>query len=589
MDIKMQKILEKKYIIKWKDAEDFKIISKSQETINDPYIKSKIQGMIFNQDPYYYTFNYQPLIDVVNIKPSPLNAFQNKGTEKIYNDHTILEIPDHIFFFKGMKTFYDYDSPKNKEIAKVEPRWFANEQTALRYAKIYHGGLNVYKPKRSIKLLVFTNYNNIKKIIKFFDKKNPKSAFSIKMKTGVDISLFTQIDYYMKYHKYEDLWLIKNAGISPNTGQKIPIIKGIYLWGRGWIDRIVANALCIYCHQNNFDGYISYESYSPYLNLVEEMVLCEYQKILERNRSHPLDWTNWRKYLPVNIDDNLVLDDRGSFKNNNFQVFRFWDENRMTTNHNKKIHLKIKKLKNKFVFSTFNIHSFYSFNMNNSKEFSFRKFILMLNFLKIDLICLQEIEFTENFNFDNIKNILAKEGYDIHYIEAVKDFGNAIISKFPINIIKNITLENDPKFKMVRKATFFKIKHEIVHNYIFCTTHLEIGDRYMDRVGNLYSENSLKEIIENNSQLRIKQLQQITKENPDIILGDLNFNPDDLEFEYINKKYITYMKHITETTPFKTVTDYIFYKRNANIKPPYLSEIINYRYSDHLPVINVLS
>lgn len=48
------------------------------------------------------------------------------------------------------------------------------------------------------------------------------------------------------------------------------------------------------------------------------------------------------------------------------------------------------------------------------------------------------------------------------------------------------------------------------------------------------------------------------------------------------------MNHITKTIPFKSVTDYIFYRQDANIRPPCLSESINYRYSDHLPVINVL-
>jgi endonuclease/exonuclease/phosphatase family metal-dependent hydrolase len=584
MDEKLQRILEQKYKVVWKDTEEYTTLSEEVGLITDPVLKNKLAGYILNQDPLYYTFGYEPLIKVAQTKPNVYNLFQNRGNETISNGHTILEISPDEYFYKGMKSFYRTDELTGSAGIK----WFGEETIAFKYARRYHGGLNVYKPIRPVKLLVYTNYNNLKKVVNYYQQQNSKTSFLIKIKTGVDISIFTQIDYYMKYMNFDTIWLNRNQNISPVSGEIVPIFPKLTLWGRGKIDREVGMALCNYCKIHGFDGYISYEHYTPFMNYAgEEIVMCDYYQVLERAPKHPLDWLSWEEYLPIKLEPNFLMEESYSNKNNNFQIIKFWNENKSDSPKNKQIQKSIKEINKKFVISTLNVHSFYSINHYDKPIDAFQKLIAYLIDFDIDLLCLEEFAIHENLKFEDMNQALSEKGYTLHFTETVRNFGNAIISKYPFEIIEELVLTNDKEFKMIRKATFFKIDNEIVKDKIFCVSHLEIGRRYTSRQGSLLTEEEIKEIIKFNSGVRSVQIQEILNKNPDIIMGDFNFNPDDTEFELITKKYNTDLKSIDHTTPFGTIVDYIFYRNDSGIKPV-ISVAPNYRYSDHLPVLNVI-
>jgi endonuclease/exonuclease/phosphatase family metal-dependent hydrolase len=93
----------------------------------------------------------------------------------------------------------------------------------------------------------------------------------------------------------------------------------------------------------------------------------------------------------------------------------------------------------------------------------------------------------------------------------------------------------------------------------------------------------LYEIIMFNSKLRINQLNEILKYNPDYIIGDFNFTPNDKEYNYLTqiKKY--YTKLVDYTTPHNTQVDFIFSKTDVK-----LISRLNFQYSDHLPIIAIL-
>lgn len=583
MDEKLQKILENKYNVIWKDSQNYDI-EREKVNIHDPELKKKFDSYILNDDPLYYTFNYEPLIEVAQRPAGLHNLLQYRGIEENINNHTILKLPSSEPLFKGMRTFYREDQITESSDIK----WFGEESIAFKYAKRYHGGINVYKPQREIKLLVYTNYQNILSILTYLEKNDKKAAFSLRIKTGINISIFKQMEYYIKYNNYYDgVWLTRVRPVSDISGQQVPVIKGMYLWGRGKIDRIVGAAICKYCKLHGFDGYISYEIYSPYMGYnAEEVVLCDYYRILDRLSSHPLDWLSWEKYLPIIIEPNFLLELSYSDKNNNFQIIKFWNYNKMNSMQNKKFHSEIINTKNKFVIATLNVHAFYSINHYNTMKFAFKKFLLLLNNFKIDVIGIQEFRIDETLSMKYVEKKLKKRNYNITFTECVPDFGNAIISKYTIQLFKELTLPNDQHFKMVRKATFFKIDKQYVDNIIFCNTHLEIGLRYKTRHGGLLSEDELIKNMNFNSQIRSKQLNSIINENPDIIMGDFNFNPDDPEFNIISNKYTTYMDNITSTNPFGTITDYLCYRKDLYLKP-IKTVAANYRYSDHLPVISL--
>ncbi len=78
--------------------------------------------------------------------------------------------------------------------------------------------------------------------------------------------------------------------------------------------------------------------------------------------------------------------------------------------------------------------------------------MLLKNF-NIDLICLQEFKINDNLNFEYIKNKLKEVDYNIFFTENINNFGNAIISKFSIEINDEIILPND-KFPYKKSNIF---------------------------------------------------------------------------------------------------------------------------------------
>ena len=582
MDENLQKILEKKYKVVWRDANEYlDVINKV--SISDPYLQKKFSSYLPNDDPLYYTFGYKPLIEVATQKPNSQNLLQNRGTETKSHDLIIFVIPKSEFLFKGMKTFYR----EGQLTTSGGPRWFGEETIAFKYAKRYHGGINVYQPKADLKLLVFSNYLNMKKIIQYYQMKDKKIAYMIKIKTGVDISIFNQIDYYLKYNVYDSIWLARKPVISPVSGNLTPVISGFNSWGRGKIDRIVGAAICSYCVAHGLDGYISYENFSPFFAYSsEEVVLCDYSRVLVRDPRHPLDWLSWEKYLPIVIEPNFLLEESFSSKNNNFQIIKFWNYNKMDSKQNKSICLKIKSLAENFVLMTLNVHSFYSVNHYNSAKDFFKKFLLLMKNFRVDLACVQEFKIDDQLQMKYIERKLQKASYHITFTPCIRNFGNAIISRFNIKMEEEMKLKNE-NFKMVRKATFFRIERNQVEHLLFCLTHLEIGHRYTARTGGLLPEEDLVKLMKINSTVRTNQLKQIIEKKPDIILGDFNFNPDDPEFQFLTGSYDVFLEKITSTNPFGGITDYICYRRESGIKPQ-LSVVLNYRYSDHLPVLNVI-
>lgn len=583
MNKRLQQILEKRYRIVWMDTPEYEALKQETGTIKDVKLLKKMASYLASNDPLYYTFHYPPLIEVAKTQPNPHNLFQYRGQEKKINEHLVLEIPMTEYFFKGMKTFYRPDDLGES----TGPKWFGEETIAFSYAKLYHGGINVYQPMRTVRLLVYTNYQNLHRIIHYYQKNNKKYVFPLKIKTGVEISIFTQIDFYLKYNEFDDIWLNRKQTTSKVSGRLVPIFPGLRLWGRGKIDREASIALCDYCQIHGFDGYISYEHYTPFMEQgLEEIVLCDYYHLLRRVPDHPLDWMSWQSHLPIVLEEGFLLDEGYASKNIDFRIIRFWNNNKMDSKKNKLVHLRLRKLEDKFVMATLNVHSFHSVNIRNDANYCFRRLLLFLKNFQVDLLCLQEVDILRELSLTYLQDQLATVNYQLIFRPNVEGFGNAIVSRHPLEIESEIILPNDPKFS-TRKATFFRLNHPKLRNYLFCMTHLEIGLRYTYRTGCLLPEEEIKQRMQFNANLRNSQLHEIMQRNPHFILGDCNFTPDDDEFLSISEKYDTYISQIKDTNPYGTITDFIFYHRDLNWSP-IISLAINYRYSDHLPVLNVL-
>ncbi len=41
----------------------------------------------------------------------------------------------------------------------------------------------------------------------------------------------------------------------------------------------------------------------------EEIVLCDYVKVLQRDPTHSLDWITWQNHLPITIESDFIMDE----------------------------------------------------------------------------------------------------------------------------------------------------------------------------------------------------------------------------------------------------------------------------------------
>ena len=155
---------------------------------------------------------------------------------------------------------------------------------------------------------------------------------------------------------------------------------------------------------------------------------------------------------------------------------------------------------------TFNLHH----GKENDVKYSKEKLLDDISSLNGDIICLQEVDkYSIRTKFNNQAKLIANHlGYFVHS-SFVRFFGlgfqyNIILSKFPIEVIKEIVLPNI-KGKQRRLATKVKITTDN-GPLVLINTHLTSGDIVS---GNSIAQTQLKFLLENNSE--------------DIfIIGDLN-------------------------------------------------------------------
>jgi endonuclease/exonuclease/phosphatase family metal-dependent hydrolase len=162
---------------------------------------------------------------------------------------------------------------------------------------------------------------------------------------------------------------------------------------------------------------------------------------------------------------------------------------------------------------------------------------------------------------------------------------HVILSKDMIKIHKMINLPNI-KNKASRNAMLFSIENKNISNIKFVGTHLEIGDRYTERSGSFRDHKQIIDIYVKNVNIRLSQLKTIIKYRPNIIMGDMNFTTEDVEYKKMRIQFI-YDDTIAEEYPtlFNCErVDFIFTNRKIKCK----SYVVSYPYSDHLPVIGLM-
>jgi hypothetical protein len=312
--------------------DDFeKLLNKKQEKINyyDLYAPYKEIQNLFNNKS--------------NISINELNKLLLQNEYILYENSFCLKKNTKIY--KGVKYFYS----KKEELPflkKLKYGYYGDKYIALKYAKLYHGGLQVYKTKKDFKLFNVTNDDNIRYILSLINENSNEIFFKnftykkfshyIKMKYGVNINKYYQaylISLYFNYYPVQ--WLIKKEDVDylPEIDSNGRKYTGWY-FGHGYIDRICLEGI-MNLIKDKYDGVTCIAGYyTPYMERTQnEVIIWNQQSNLERIETDPLDSMNFKKILPFDVSK-ILLNEKISICNINFKFNLFYFDNYFT---NKKI------------------------------------------------------------------------------------------------------------------------------------------------------------------------------------------------------------------------------------------------------------
>jgi len=237
---------------------------------------------------------------------------------------------------------------------------------------------------------------------------------------------------------------------------------------------------------------------------------------------------------------------------------------------------------------TYNVHSC----VGTDGQYSIERIIRVIEKSRADIVALQELDGGRHFNGINSQAefIAGKLGMHFHfhsaYGEKKKDFGNAILSRYPMKVIKAARL---PKYGWKnlfesRGILWVKIEYEKTCINVL-TTHLSLW---------LPERRNQTSLLLNHHWTS----HEILKEGPVILCGDFNMAPSSDLYRQIIREFRDAAGSVKDKRQLRTWTssfpirrlDYIFYRGGFRIKEIQVPKRgLEKAASDHLPVIAELS
>ena len=452
-----------------------------------------------------------------------LKSCRKEGTHYVF--------PKEKLLYKGCKYFYTQETELER-FADVEMSYFGDELVAYYYASRYSGGIQVYEPLRDLHLFNVTHDANILSVLQrlaafdqgavfFEDVTYGGLAAMIRQKYGVGINKYEQMCAIQKYNRWGDgvQWLYepnKELGLYRNCSS--PDYTGWYV-GAGQIDRICARGILLLL-KDEFDGLVSEEGfYTPYMCTSQtgtEVIVWHAGKKLARSVTHPLDseYLIENDVLPFPAKE-IDFDEKFCTKNKNFRMIDFFNKHRAFKEFEFEEGLRI---------ATLNVHNFDPI-VHATKQHAFDEAVRLAQHHKLDVLCMQE-HYNTKVGISQDSDYLLLRTENEHK-------GLAILYKKGLNLtyLGATQLFNLPGRDQDRYGLFFRLDGRL-----FCLTHLEIGKRLTSRSGSLLCGDDLVRTVGYNRNIRRRQLEQILKERPDIILGDLNFTKYDEEYKFLQQK-----------------------------------------------------
>jgi len=486
-------------------------------------------------------------------KKPPYVFFADIGKyEKDPDGFTYFVIPPDTKTYKGTKYFYD-SFPKTHF-------WVGCQKLAMDYAEWYGGGLNIYRNKKPMRLLVL-NKENLEKI--YNEATDTQAKELLQMIYGIGISIEDQTKWICKKNPQwcGKIWLYdEHFGLrdDPKPNQYMPV------WG--------SNLIHDYFYDKyHFDGTFLEYFMSPFREIMDEEISINIgvgkngenlRDNIEMLKDDPDYWENWGLKLP---DAKEFLLNESYPPNIGFKVNDWY----RSVIPSKELFVDVG---HDIQIMSYNVRFLTSANVLKSKDEILDNLIQLVNLSDANIIFLQELPAEHLERLRQLKQFQVistmNGGYELLLV-ALVNLKKGKFTKF--DIIKD-------KKKSVRNS--------IVLNYIannkpirIIGTHLEIGGRYMKNTRFIdYAE--FCDVYKRNVATRSEQLKKILSHSPNIVIGDFNFSPDDPELEVMTDAKFKYNE--TEPTSIhKKKVDYAFYDKSISGK----STLIDYYESDHKPLV----
>ena len=378
---------------------------------------------------------------------------------------------------------------------------------AYSYARLCFGGIICYELVNDIILLDLFNYNNLKFIIKEFNKhielttNSEYLQYITNMKdyliymTGIDVSLNEQIIYYNKIYDRSHIFVYEKVNINNYNH----IYKNIYYEEDvNIIDLKKEDTPYMYRYLNliliivlnnyiNIDGIIIKQIFTQLSDngvYDNEQIIMKPEsqlKNLKYNKKSKLNWENWKiKDFDINKYKNTIIQlyylnkYNGSISyNNNFELLKYYYKYQLNYNNIENQISKIYDNNKKYILlydinNLFYLNNLYFYDLVINKIIKFIKKINNLTNNNLEMIFLYNSKTFFKYYIDVIKLRLNKINYNYIYnnnnILILKNNNNINIENLNINIeIDNNVLEyfNYPYFDINKTIKSRKKDNEI--------------------------------------------------------------------------------------------------------------------------------
>jgi hypothetical protein len=480
-----------------------------------------------------------------------LNLY-SKGKQNIHNDLQYIEFSKDQHFYKTMDGFYTLDEEeKFIESNRNIPFWFSSPFLSYLTISARNGGINAYKAKSNVNVLI-VNCDNMKKIINLIKDKEPRrmnfrnSTFDqdyvldlCRLSSCSEKGFLDQLNIYNKFNKYgDDIWLTKEPLNGPERPCNMKVDNNDYfgIVKQKGKDNYNFAYMLAYLNKkywnNKFDAYMIVEKYTPYFYTgvtLEEFVFFDPYDKLDRDTNDTYDWYQYEKTLDFKLHKNFRIPRLFSEYNKHFALYRFYDQNYMS----KKNKLLKNEANGKTSIIYLDVNNFKSVNINDDFGKVKKELYQFVKFMDADIYLLLN---AKNMNINNYER---------------KTIDNANF------YYKNKDIANQVKvlYSYIKQAKEFPYKRPFFKDF--------------------------KETAKINYENNIKQISDVISAKPNIIFSKMKLTYNSPEFKHMADN--DYNTQTIKTSIYPNDFDYVF----TNLKFHKI-DTLNYRMSYFIPIIVIV-